>query len=343
MTAQVNESSSNVTVDEAVTELAVVDLAARVSVSNDATEVVSVAAPGPQGPAGATGAQGPQGPTGATGATGPQGPQGEKGDTGATGPTGATGATGATGPQGPSGVIAVTAPITNSGTSTSATIGVTVGTTAASVASGDRGLPTGGTTGQTLAKTGATDYAVGWSNDIHYPALVSGDFVGNVGRTFSASPSLNTLYGMAVNIRRTTTFDRVGYFQWNGSTSTSTISHVGIYDSTAYLKPGNLIVGGSFAAPTAGAVNALLTISQTLAPGVYWLAFLQTGVVTGSVGWGEQWGGGPDNSFGTSVTVLYGFATGYVRSGTSLPATFPALDLVSQATGGLPKMMLRVA
>jgi len=43
---------------------------------------------------------------------------------GATGPIGPTGATGATGATGSSGVIAVTSPITNSGTSTSATIGI---------------------------------------------------------------------------------------------------------------------------------------------------------------------------------------------------------------------------
>jgi len=52
------------------------------------------------------------------GAVGPQGPQGIQGIQGTTGATGATGATG------PSGVIAVTAPITNSGTSTSANIGI---------------------------------------------------------------------------------------------------------------------------------------------------------------------------------------------------------------------------
>jgi hypothetical protein len=40
------------------------------------------------------------------------------------GPTGPTGATGATGATGPSGVIAVTSPITNTGTSTSANIGI---------------------------------------------------------------------------------------------------------------------------------------------------------------------------------------------------------------------------
>jgi len=49
---------------------------------------------------------------------------GAKGDTGSTGPTGATGATGATGS---SGVISVTAPITNSGTSTAANIGINAG------------------------------------------------------------------------------------------------------------------------------------------------------------------------------------------------------------------------
>jgi hypothetical protein len=43
---------------------------------------------------------------------------------GGQGPTGATGATGATGPTGPSGTVAVTAPITNSGTSTAANIGI---------------------------------------------------------------------------------------------------------------------------------------------------------------------------------------------------------------------------
>ena len=81
---------------------------------------------------------------------------------GAQGPTGPTGATGATGPQGPSGVISVTAPITNSGSSTSAVIGVNVGTTSATVAAGDRGLPAGGATGQALVKTSATDYATTW-------------------------------------------------------------------------------------------------------------------------------------------------------------------------------------
>ena len=58
------------------------------------------------------------GQTGATGATGATGPTGSTGSQGIQGDTGATGATGS------SGVIAVNAPITNSGTSTSANLGL---------------------------------------------------------------------------------------------------------------------------------------------------------------------------------------------------------------------------
>jgi hypothetical protein len=51
--------------------------------------------------------------------------QGPTGATGATGSTGATGAQGTAGAPGASGVISVTAPITNTGTSSSAIIGIT--------------------------------------------------------------------------------------------------------------------------------------------------------------------------------------------------------------------------
>jgi hypothetical protein len=118
-------------------------------------------ATGPQGPAGATGATGSTGSAGADGATWRTGSgapsnglganndlyldtstsdvylksggsysvianiKGATGATGATGAAGATGATGATGAQGASGVISVTAPLTNSGTSSSAQLGIT--------------------------------------------------------------------------------------------------------------------------------------------------------------------------------------------------------------------------
>lgn len=76
----------------------------------------------------------PAGVTGATGSSGTQGQQGVKGDTGTQGIQGTAGATGPAGSQGiqgtagSSGIIAVTAPITNSGTSTSASLGIVAAT-----------------------------------------------------------------------------------------------------------------------------------------------------------------------------------------------------------------------
>jgi len=77
-----------------------------------------LASKGDTGATGATGAQGLTGPQGTAGATG------AKGDTGATGPQGSTGLKGDTGAAGSSGVVSVTAPITNSGTSSSAQLGL---------------------------------------------------------------------------------------------------------------------------------------------------------------------------------------------------------------------------
>jgi hypothetical protein len=53
------------------------------------------------------------------------------------GAAGAAGATGSTGAAGSSGVISVTAPLTNSGTSSSAVLGITTGTTASTVCAGN--------------------------------------------------------------------------------------------------------------------------------------------------------------------------------------------------------------
>ena len=76
------------------------------------------------GAQGEQGIQGVKGDTGATGATGATGPQGEQGIQGVKGDKGDKGDTGDTGPQGSSGVVSVTAPITNTGTSTAANIGI---------------------------------------------------------------------------------------------------------------------------------------------------------------------------------------------------------------------------
>lgn len=90
-------------------------------------------AAGSQGSTGPTGARGADGAAGSPGAsvTGPTGPQGAAGNNGNDGGAGATGATGG------SGVISVSAPLTNSGTSTAALLGVSVGSSAGTVCAGD--------------------------------------------------------------------------------------------------------------------------------------------------------------------------------------------------------------
>ena len=109
--------------------------------------------PGPTGPAG------PKGDTGAPSTVpGPQGDKGDKGDTGA---------------QGGSGVIAVNAPLTNSGTSSSANLGLTTGTTSGTVAAGNDSRIVGAE--QTANKNTAGGYAgldgSGKLNTSQLPAL----------------------------------------------------------------------------------------------------------------------------------------------------------------------------
>jgi hypothetical protein len=106
-----------VSVVESVTAVTVSEQEIEVAVTESPVTIVT----------GTSGPQGIKGDTGATGATGPQGEQGIqgiKGDKGDKGDTGETGATGPTGAQGSSGVVSVTAPITNTGSSTEAVLGL---------------------------------------------------------------------------------------------------------------------------------------------------------------------------------------------------------------------------
>ena len=95
------------------------------NVDTQTWEPAIVGVQGPTGPAGADGLDGVDGAIGPTGPAGGLGPTGPAGGLGPTGPAGLDSTVpGPTGDTGPSGVISVTSPITNSGTSTSATIGI---------------------------------------------------------------------------------------------------------------------------------------------------------------------------------------------------------------------------
>lgn len=140
---------------------------------------------------------------------------------GATGPTGSTGNVGATGPTGPDGVVAVTAPITNSGTPGAAELGYDP--SFATLAARDLAYPTGSTVSglvSFLETTSVTDAAsqLDFSSDLAWESLYT--------------PGKNVLLnsGMEIWQRGTSISSPVGYtadnwfFDANGSGATRTIS-----------------------------------------------------------------------------------------------------------------------
>lgn len=195
------------------------------------------------------------------------GVQGAKGDTGATGATGA---------QGPSGVIAVTAPITNSGTSTSANIGVSAGSTSTAGV-----LQLTDSTSSTSTTTAATPNAVKTAYD---SSLVKGVQLPYRAGLYYKTPnsqytamtaSHQVTYYTPIFVNTSNTFDRIGIISASTFVGSSTV-RLGIYSDTAG-SPNTLVLDAGTVAPTASGQVNQITISQTLSTGFYWLAFAQQG------------------------------------------------------------------
>jgi hypothetical protein len=191
---------------------------------------------------------------------------------GVQGPAGATGATGATGP---SGVIAVTAPITNSGTSTSATIGVDAGSTSTAGV-----LQLTDSTSSTSTTTAATPNAVKSAYDlasvgINILKFLSGQYYRSpiVAASADRTVTNNTTTYTPIYIPESTTFDRIAMQTRATFVGTSTV-RLGIYNNTNG-QPSTLILDAGTVTATAATTVYEITISQTLAAGFYWLAFCQ--------------------------------------------------------------------
>ena len=197
-------------------------------------------------------AVGAPGPTGATGATGPTGPTGATGATGATGPTGPQGDPGPTGPQGDTGATGAT------------------GATGPTGPQGDPG-PTGpqGDTGATGA-TGATGPGVNFGMDsgTYYAPFVTS--------TTTIAVLSQTCY-TPFFVTESTTFDRM-YIRGIVNSDTAVV-RLGIYNSTNYEPSTVKLDAGTVSVTSAGSYE--ITISETLAAGMYWLAFnMQTAGVS---------------------------------------------------------------
>ena len=220
--------------------------------------------PGPTGPAGPTGPQGEQGPQG------PQGTQGNPGAQGATGPIGSTGLKGDKGDKGDSATIAVTAPITNSGTSTSANIGVSAGSTSTAGV-----LQLTDSTSSTSTTTAATPNAVKTAYDMALINPIMKQPSGTYRRTpysgnasFAMSP--NTTYYTPIFINTSTAYDRLACR--TGTFSAANTVRLGIYNDSNGLPSTLLLDAGTVSAAAANTTYEI-TISQTLNAGFYWLAF----------------------------------------------------------------------
>ena len=124
----------------------------------------------------------------------PRGPQGEKGDTGAQGPQGIEGRIGVqgpVGPQGPSGVVNVEAPVTNTGTPTSAIIGVDIDELVNIINTSNTGsgfVPTGSIIG-----FGGVAAPAGWM-------ICKGDEISKLGIYAALYAVIGDIYGVPVGI-----------------------------------------------------------------------------------------------------------------------------------------------
>jgi hypothetical protein len=220
---------------------------------------------GPTGPTGPTGAAstvpGPTGPTGPTGSTGVVVQPGTPATTDVLWldtdePSATMLPTGGTAGQVLSKIngtdyntqwnnpttVSVTSPITNTGTSTSATIGIN----------------------QTaLSQFGYRKFVSGYNYYIPNVALGT------------ANPTVTRQWFVPLMVPETTTFTRLGLYIITGVASS--LFRLGIYASDTNDRPSTLIVDGGQVSGATTASSMFLTINTTLTAGLYWLSSCSQG------------------------------------------------------------------
>jgi hypothetical protein len=162
----------------------------------------------------------------------------------------------------------------------------------------------GGTTGQVWAKTSSADYAASWQTD----ACGGGDYYGSggyahgtfaTGSNSSSSLSLNRLYVRPFWVATRRAFDRIA-IQVSSAGTTGAVLRLGIY-SPGGGTPGSLLLDAGTVASTSTGTKAA-TISQTLDPGIYWVAVVAQVAACGVVSfpatatpWAPHWTVAPPN------------------------------------------------
>jgi hypothetical protein len=186
------------------------------------------------------------------------------------------GVQGPAGAQGSSGVVTVNAPLTNAGTSSAANLSISAGTTSTAGA-----LQLTDSVASTSTTTAATPNAVKTAYDIAItkpPTLrpYSGLYIRTpMSGLFVATMAHQTTYYEPIYISKTTTFDRIAIHTQAGHVGSTTV-RLGIYNDNDGL-PSTVLLDAGTVAPSAANTNYQITISQSLSPGLYWLAFCQQG------------------------------------------------------------------
>jgi len=236
---------------------------------------------GTQGNPGAQGAQGIQGPSGAAGATGAgaTGATGNTGNTGAAGQTGNTGAAGSAGAQGNTGQTGAAGSAGNNG-STGATGATGAGINGSTGATGQTGATGADSTvpGATGA-TGATG-ASGSGGSSSVLGVLTGYYLRPVGATNPISMTANLTHFAPIFIPATQSIDRIGLRSGSLWSGTGTI-RLGLYNHDyATGKPTTVVLDAGTFVATASGTNYQITVSQSLAAGIYWTAVNVTSTAT---------------------------------------------------------------
>jgi hypothetical protein len=246
------------------------------------------------------------------------------------GDVGATGATGATGDTGPSGVVAVTAPITNSGTSTSANIGVTAGSTSAAGV-----LQLTDSTSSTSTTTAATANSVKLAVDrfedyLHFSATALDAFP----RT-QAATTIAAISGRAWCTYVTIPYDlTVSQITFQGGATASsglTVARFGLYaggvlvaqtaNDTTLFNTASTTYTRSF--DTTGGFPATYTLTAGTR---YGIAVIQVGTTAGSL---------IGLTSNISLNALDPRIVGITNGAADLPATAPTGNVASMIFGRL--------